>query len=540
MRKLALGAASALLFFATAIRAQDITIETRKEGQNFDHYKEVEGQWIDSNQGVYSKSSAEGLTTSGKCGSRKSKIPGVVAARFFPRFSAPGHFLVYTTWGKAGNAVPVNYIVHHAGGESTKVLMQAGWGNSFPSNAGKWVLIGEFDFKVGEEQYVELRTPADSSSADSAQLGQVHADAVRFASKPLPESDVTTAEPRAKRATATATPPPAIPQIIIETRKEGMNFDHYQETTGTWQNSGDDKGHGKSKAPGLSDATKCGTRKVFCSGGRDQQVPLPASAAARFVPMLPVGAHYYVYVTWPREANAAPVQYVIHHAKGEETKVLRQDGWGVSGQPSNANRWNLLGDFDFAAGEDQWVEVRKNGDTAKAIDPANYGQIYADAVEFSLTPLAQPGVATPAPTNPTPGEASATGLAPLTVLTQPTGAATNLSEAMDTGPLNWMTDLGAAQTQGAQQNRRILLFFYTSESATSRYFEEKVFSDPEVKGALQSRYVLVRLNFAENAAVAGKLTVFKAGTVLLFDSSGNFLNKIETRLTSAEFAAALK
>jgi len=194
--------------------AQDIIIETQKEGQNFDHYEEIEGKWIDSRSPpTTAKSSAPGCTEGTKCGTRKYLFsmgtpdnpdptgnPEPAAARFYPRFSAAGHYYVYATWPRAANATPVKYIVKHAKGTDTKELTQDGWGSTETgiSNANTWVLIGDYDFQPGNDQYVELRVDKSVRPVSPKNYGQVYADAVRFSSKPL--------ENTGQAALATVTP----------------------------------------------------------------------------------------------------------------------------------------------------------------------------------------------------------------------------------------------------------------------------------------------------------------------------------------------
>ncbi|MGC8840594.1 MAG: hypothetical protein ACP5QZ_03970 [Candidatus Sumerlaeaceae bacterium] len=223
-------AALVVLFGATTLRGQDLIIETQKEGQNSDHYEELEGKWMDSKMPpATAKSRAPGCTDGNKCGTRKYLFsagtpdapddkgnPEPAAARFYPRFSTPGHYYVYATWPRAANATPVKYIVKHAKGTDTKELTQDGWGDGGTgiSNANTWVLIGDYDFNAGDDQYVELRVDKDVRPVSPKNYGQVYADAIRFSSKPL--------ENPGQAALATVTPsaggaapqPQATPTVV--------------------------------------------------------------------------------------------------------------------------------------------------------------------------------------------------------------------------------------------------------------------------------------------------------------------------------------
>lgn len=182
-------AASPSMSASSSAETAALIIESRPEGQNHSRYKEFSGNWMDSNRPPdKAKSSASGLTPQEKCGSRKVSLPvpvGQAAARFSPGFSAPGHYYVYVTWPRAGNATAVSFVTRHASGEAVKVLTQDGWGMTGENNADRWIPLGDFDFKAGSDQYVELRVGPDAKEVDTRNMGQAMSDAVRFSEKPL-------------------------------------------------------------------------------------------------------------------------------------------------------------------------------------------------------------------------------------------------------------------------------------------------------------------------------------------------------------------
>ena len=123
--------------------------------------------------------------------------------------------------------------------------------------------------------------------------------------------------------------------IIVESRSEGQNYSSYKELSGKWLDSNNPPETSKSNADGLSPQT-IGSRKTtiprYTSGSKTDII-----AAARFTPAIDAVGDYHVYVTFPRAANATPVRYVIHHAKGEDTKEITQDGWGAPATPIPTN-----------------------------------------------------------------------------------------------------------------------------------------------------------------------------------------------------------
>lgn len=318
----------------------------------------------------------------------------------------------------------------------------------------------------------------------------------------------------------------AAQDLIIETQKEGQNFDRYEEIEGKWMDSKTPAATAKSRAPGCTDGNKCGTRKyIFSMGTPDQPDPtgIAEPAAARFYPRFSAPGHYYVYVTWPRAANATPVKYIVKHAKGTDTKELTQDGWGGTETGiSNANTWVLIGDYDFNAGNDQYVELRVDK-SVRPVSAKNYGQVYADAIRFTSKPLEDPGQAALATVTP-----SAGGVTP-----QPQTAPTVV------GQLKWYENIPDAQKAAAGTNKRILLFFFSPSSERSKDLDKNLAS-PSVAPVLQKSYILARLNFLENTKIAYSLGVFKAGVINVYDAQGNALFQISERLSAEELAAKLK
>ena len=206
MHKSVVAAILGLLSLSLCVQAQDIIVESRAEGQNFQNYQELEGKWIDSNEPVArAKSSAPGLSAQ-TIGSRKIlfQIAGTsttaaflpAAARFFPKLSAPAKMNVYATWPSAANCMPVHYIIKHAGGQDTVDLIQDGWGNQIRGgNADEWVPLGVYSFNGGVDQYVEIRTDAKVKPVGSQANTQLYSDAVRFTAEPLGPSNMKGAAP---------------------------------------------------------------------------------------------------------------------------------------------------------------------------------------------------------------------------------------------------------------------------------------------------------------------------------------------------------
>ncbi len=304
--------------------------------------------------------------------------------------------------------------------------------------------------------------------------------------------------------------------IVVESRAEGRGHSGYKELEGKWMDSNTPVSRAKSTAPGVSAGT-IGSRKFMFSPEGTTATAAPAKPAVpsrvRFSPNVSAAGSYYVYATWPGAANAGPINLTVRHAKGEEKRTIEQDGWGVVKTGGNANQWVPLGNYEFKPGEDQYVEMA-TGPDVKALGPNLAGQVYADAVRFTTDAL---------------GADQLHGPKPKAVAKTP---------APDE-PLQWQYDLATAQGIANDRGKRILLFFQSPGSPASQRMEDAL-NDPAVRAVLNSDYVCVRLNFAENTDMAYRLRVFRGGTLSLYDSTGNALGMVTESMTPRDMAARLK
>lgn len=183
-------------------------------------------------------------------------------------------------------------------------------------------------------------------------------------------------------------------KVIVEAGRSGINNSHYEEISGRWIDSSNPPTAAKSAAPGLTAQGVASTRK-YVFGSEGSGAAATEIASARFYPRLKSAGHYHVYVTWPRGGNVTPVNYTVQHAKGQSTHAHAQDGYGPKG-PEHADRWVTLGDFDFAGGTGEYVELQIQPGARPVRETVN-GQLYADAVCFSPAPLPEAITLEPAP-----------------------------------------------------------------------------------------------------------------------------------------------
>jgi hypothetical protein len=318
--------------------------------------------------------------------------------------------------------------------------------------------------------------------------------------------------------------------IIMESRRGGLLFERYNELTGPWMDSNTPALDAKSQAPGLTRDANVGSRKVILSTALNQ-TSAPVIAAARYRVEVPQPGLYYVYATWPRAANANPVIYRVVHGTNDDAVPMVQDGWGAQGRP-NGSTWNLIGGFEFTGGGEEFVELRVPQEVVPT-DPRSLGQAFADGLRLSSRPLTPMEMFPETPAGAQGGTATPTPLA---------GGRPALSEALPgaNSALNWSTNFAQARSEAAATNRGLLLFFVNAGSDRVRRIETQVLDTPEVRQALEGRFVPVKIDMATNEDLTRQLHVFRAGTVLLYDRQSNPLAEISDPRTPADIVSRLR
>lgn len=118
-------------------------------------------------------------------------------------------------------------------------------------------------------------------------------------------------------------------------------------------------------------------------------------------------------------------------------------------------------------------------------------------------------------------------------------ALTQAAAPKTSGTLEWLTSIPIAQKRAAEQNKRILLFFFMRGSKTSDYLDQ-LFEAPQIASLLKEKYVLVRVNFMEQNKLAYQLGVYRAGVINIYDPKGQPLKQITQKVSPPELAEHLK
>ena len=108
--------------------------------------------------------------------------------------------------------------------------------------------------------------------------------------------------------------------------------------------------------------------------------------------------------------------------------------------------------------------------------------------------------------------------------------------------LPWIHDLDAGREKARNENKRLLVDAWAEWCAACRELDEKTFSRPEVRAALQD-YVLVKLDFTRKSEVNDRLkkqlAIIGMPTVIFFDAQGGESRRFSGFLDAGEFLGLL-
>jgi len=305
-------------------------------------------------------------------------------------------------------------------------------------------------------------------------------------------------------------------EIIIECREGGKNYKWYKEEKGTWNDSMAKSFYGD-LTPNIGSRFAIGTSAE--------------EAEARFIPEITEAGNYEVFVIWPKQANIDLAIYKVHSADGDTEIKKMQDGWGVK-VPSNSNTWYSLGVFRFEKGNNNYVAVIKPAGELDAPDTRNSIRTYADAVKFVKTD-APVGAKIEDTTKPDKNVSPTPAVQAQKAPTQPTPEPPNPQES--SAKIQWINQIQKAKEMASVEKKNILLYFFSSNSNECKKYEQETFKDSMVISFINSKFIPVLIDFTKNYEFSLNLGAYRTPTIILYDSNGNSVKKIEGFRNPSEF-----
>lgn len=303
------------------------------------------------------------------------------------------------------------------------------------------------------------------------------------------------------------------------------------EESGSWTSSDAINITFRSAAPGCSSPkSRVGRMFNFCEPFKPDSTTTPAIARF-FLPKANVNREFYVYITWPNEANAAPVYVAVHHANGITSHALYLDGFGLFGPPS-ANRWIALGKFQFGPNRGQYVEISA-GDEVRPLALSKKGKVAVDAVLFSKAYIPD----TDYTLSELPDYYNLPQAEPI-----PAGAplgSVYIYDRKKPVEVAWSDKYETAQNlaQDPKTSRPLLLFFYHPVGSKIRnplaqrrdYCDNRLFQQPAIANLLNAKYYSVRRELmVPEDKLAKELGVETLGTcIVLISKEGAVKDRIQ-------------
>lgn len=112
--------------------------------------------------------------------------------------------------------------------------------------------------------------------------------------------------------------------------------------------------------------------------------------------------------------------------------------------------------------------------------------------------------------------------------------------AMTNQPIRWLDDINAAVAQATKEKKRIFAFFSSPEARNSQYVEQTVLPDQRVHSQVTGQYVPLKIDVQKHADLSSKLGVFRGGVIVIYNSNGAGLKKIDSVFTADQLLAELK
>ena len=105
--------------------------------------------------------------------------------------------------------------------------------------------------------------------------------------------------------------------------------------------------------------------------------------------------------------------------------------------------------------------------------------------------------------------------------------------------IHWQQDIESAKTQAKQTGRLVLVHFWTPNCGPCLALEQNVFNQPSVGGAIEARFVPVKLNANENSATASGFGINRVPMDVILTPDGQEVHKQVSPPTPAGYVKEL-
>ena len=132
------------------------------------------------------------------------------------------------------------------------------------------------------------------------------------------------------------------------------------------------------------------------------------------------------------------------------------------------------------------------------------------------------------------------GAPPATAGASPAAGTGTTAESKPAEPIKWLSEISQAAVAAKAQNKKIFVFFASADASNSQFMEKSILTDAKVNPTIQKNYVAVKIDLKEQAEMAQKLGVFRGATIVLYNSDGSAIKKLDSIHTADELAKELQ
>lgn len=105
--------------------------------------------------------------------------------------------------------------------------------------------------------------------------------------------------------------------------------------------------------------------------------------------------------------------------------------------------------------------------------------------------------------------------------------------------IQWNYDLNSAIKTAQKSNMLLFVDFYSDSCQYCKELDEKTYPDQRVQQTMANKYVAVKINVDKNPDLASKYGIYGLPTLVIMDSNGNEIKRVEGYQTPSQLLSIL-